>query len=368
VQQHLAGPNGAGPLHDHLVFSTSGSTGEPALFVSSRAEFAHWVGALLRTLRLLEVHPRLRVVGLGSPSGRHISHHLVAGLLAGRPATAPRISAQTPLPALVAACNAYQPEVLVGYPSMHALLAQKQLAGRLRITPSVIAYAGEVLTPDMRERILEAWAVEPASMYSTTEAGMIASNCTAGVGMHLWEDLSLVEVVDQQNRPVPPGVPGHHILLTNLVNRVQPLIRYQISDLVTLAERPNPTGMPFRRLTALEGRNDDIVHLPTCLGGTLAVPPHQLRAAIAATPGLRQYQIRYDRLGLTVAVVLQDGAAANTPARVQHTLQNALVALGAAPPPVQVRTVAEITRQAGPGAKLKTVIVDPDQARSHIGA
>ena len=145
VQAHLAGPDAAEPLFDHHVFSTSGSTGEPALFVSSRAEFARWVGLLMRTLALLGVGPHLRLLGLGSPSPLHISRHLVAGLLAGRPSAAPRTSAETPLPEVVAACNAFQPQALVGYPSVHALLAQEQLAGRLRIAPSVIAYAGKVL-------------------------------------------------------------------------------------------------------------------------------------------------------------------------------------------------------------------------------
>jgi phenylacetate-coenzyme A ligase PaaK-like adenylate-forming protein len=51
-------------------------------------------------------------------------------------------------------------------------------------------------------------------------------------------------------------------LVTNLVNRTQPLIRYELSDLVTLAEGPKPTGWPFRRIAAVEGRSDDILHLP----------------------------------------------------------------------------------------------------------
>jgi phenylacetate-coenzyme A ligase PaaK-like adenylate-forming protein len=114
--------------------------------------------------------------------------------------------------------------------------------------------------------------------------------------------------------------------------------------------------MPFRRLAAVEGRSDDIVHLPGCLGGTVAVPPHQLRAPVAAVPGLRQYQIRVDGTGFTVSVVLCDGAPADTPRRVRTALQHALVAVGAALPPIRVDVVAGIPRETGPGAKLKTVV------------
>ncbi len=358
VQAHLTGPRAGGPLGDHLVFSTSGSTGEPAVFVSSRVEFGQWVGALLRTLSLLGVGPHLRIGGLGSPSGMHISSHLVAGLLGERPSTAPRTSAALPLPQIVATYNAYRPEVLVGYPSMHALLAQEQLAGRLRIAPSIVAYAGEVLTPDMRARIHEAWGVHPASMYSTTEAAMIASSCPAGVGMHLWEDLALIEVVDEHDRPVPPGVPGHRVLLTNLVNHVQPLIRYAISDLVTFADGPNPTGMPFRRLADVGGRNDDVVRLPGRGGGIVAVPPQRLRAPLATITAVRQYQIRCDARGLHVRIALREGTANDVAARVRTCLRDAMVAAGATPPLVTVEVVAEIPREPGPGAKLKTVVVE----------
>ena len=361
AQAHLTGPRADEPLGDHLVFSTSGSTGEPAVFVSSRVEFACWVGALLRTLYLLGVHPQLRIAGLGSPSGMHISRHLVAGLLAGSPPSAPQTSAALPLPQIVAAYNACRPEVLVGYPSMQALLAQEQLAGRLHIAPSIVAYAGEVLTPDMRARIQEAWRVEPAGMYSTTEAAMIASACAAGVGMHLWEDLALIEVVDEHDQPVPPGVPGHRVLLTNLVNRVQPLIRYAISDLATLADGPNPTGMPFRRLADVTGRTDDVVHLPGRGGGTVAVSPHRLRA-----PWPRSPRCASTRSAPTppacVRIALRDDADDDTPARVRTRLHDVLVAAGTAPPPIAVDVVTEIPREPGPGAKLKTVLVEPDQA------
>lgn len=360
VRAHLAGPLGTGPLHDHLVLTTSGSTGEPSVVVCSRTEFAPWVAALLRTMTLLGVTPDMRLAGLGSPSGMHISRHLLTGVLEGRPSTAPRTSAATPLPELVAALNAYRPDVIPGYPSMHALLAQEQLAGRLHIAPKVVPYAGEVLTPDMRDRVREAWDVDPVSMYSTTEAATIASSCTAGAGMHLWEDLALVEVVDEHDRPVPPGTPGHKVLLTNLVNRVQPLIRYEITDMVTVAEGPNPTGMPFRRITAVEGRSDDVVHLPAAAGcGTVAVPPNRLRAPVAATPGLRQYQIVRDRHGLHVAVVLGDGATTGVGAEVRAALDRALHDLGAVPPPISVRVVDAIARESGPAAKLKTVRVQP---------
>ena len=362
VQAHLAGPDAAEPLLDHHVFSTSGSTGEPALFVSSRAEFACWVGLLMRTLALLGVVPHLRLLGLGSPSPLHISRHLVAGLLAGRPSAAPRTSAETPLPEIVAACNAFQPQALVGYPSVHALLAQEQLAGRLRIAPSVVAYAGEVLTPDMRDGSARPWGVEPASMYSTTEAAMIASGCRAGVGMHVWEDAALVEVVDEHHRPVPPGVPGHHLLLTNLVNHAQPLIRYEISDIATLADGPNPTGMPFRRLAAVDGRSDDVVHLPAASAAPSPCRRTSCGRRSPPSPACGSTRSATTARGSRWRSCCARAPRPRRPPAVRTALPHALVAIGAALPPIRVDVVAEIPREAGPGAKLKTVVVRPRSA------
>jgi phenylacetate-coenzyme A ligase PaaK-like adenylate-forming protein len=357
VQAHLDGPSHDEPLHGHLVFSTSGSTGEPGIFVSTQEDFTPWVAAMMRTMTIFGVTPGMRIAGLGAGSGRHISRHLVAGLLAGQTANPPRTSVATPMTEVVEAFNAYQPEVIPGYPSLLALVAQEQLAGRLRIAPRIVAYAGEVLTPDMREQIRAAWDVEPYGMYSTTEAGMIASGGLAGTGMHLWEDLALVEVVDEHNHQVPPGLPGHRVLLTNLVNHTQPLIRYEISDLVTVADDPNSTGMPFRRLTTIHGRSDDIAYLPARNGGTVAIAPHQLRAPVASTPGLRQYQIAVSPSELLVMVALHTDAPQDTPERIRASMHCALLDIGAAPPPITVTPVKTIPREPGHASKFKTVQV-----------
>jgi hypothetical protein len=75
----------AQPYHDHLVVSTSGCTGRPAIFVYSRAEMAEAVAGLMRALAVLGAGPGTRVVGVGAPSAVSLSHHLISGLRSGRP-------------------------------------------------------------------------------------------------------------------------------------------------------------------------------------------------------------------------------------------------------------------------------------------
>jgi phenylacetate-coenzyme A ligase PaaK-like adenylate-forming protein len=269
-----------------------------------------------------------------------------------------------PIPDLVRALNAFQPEAFPTNSSIAALLAEEQLAGRLTITPRIVACTSEVLTADMRTRIRQAWTAELHELYATTEAAVLASTSTHQVGLHLWEDLALIEVVDANNRPVPPGVPGHKVLVTNLVNRTQPLIRYELSDSVTLAEGADPTGWPFRRIATIDGRSDDIVELPAADGGSITVHPLHLRAPFAGFPDIVQYQIVHDERGFSASVVLRPDAPLDTPGRLQAALARQLAETGAIPPPITVTPVMHIEREGGHSGKFAVVksLLRPRQA------
>src|SRR5262249_62337873 len=118
-----------------------------------------------------------------------------------------------PLPVLVNALNEFQPELMMVYPSIGALLAEEQLSGRLRIEPGAITTSSELCTPHMAERLEQAWGVRPRDLYATTE-GLFGSECEAGA-IHLFEDMVIVENVDEDGRPVPDGERGARLLVTN---------------------------------------------------------------------------------------------------------------------------------------------------------
>jgi phenylacetate-coenzyme A ligase PaaK-like adenylate-forming protein len=202
-----------------------------------------------------------------------------------------------------------------------------------------------------------AWGMDPANIYAATEAPMLASSTPGHPDLEIHEDLLVVEVVDERGRPVPPGVPGHKVLLTNLVNMAQPLIRYELTDAVTLADGPNPTGRPYRRIAAVDGRSADILQLPGLRGGQVAVHPAVLGAAFARLPDVRQYQLLYDGRGLRVRAVLAPGAALDAPGHLRALLAESIEASGAAAPPIEVEEVMELAREPGPAAKIKLVKV-----------
>jgi phenylacetate-CoA ligase len=134
-----------------------------------------------------------------------------------------RLSAAAPLPELVMRLNKFQPDILVAYGSMIRTLAYEQLAGRLKITPRGVNSSSEVLTGEARAAATRAWNIAPFNVYAATETGGMAAECDQHRGMHLFEDLVIPEVVDDDYNPVPLGEPGSRLLVTVLFSRTVPL-------------------------------------------------------------------------------------------------------------------------------------------------
>jgi phenylacetate-coenzyme A ligase PaaK-like adenylate-forming protein len=355
VEAHAGGPN-AGELYagEFRVCATSGTTGEHALIAYTRREFETWMGAALRMLARLGATPGTRVATIGAPSVLHLSRQIFASLHEGRPGGL-QLSVTTPLPELTSALQTYQPEAITTYPSIASLLAEEQLQGRLAINPHLVAVGSEVLTEDAERRMEWAWGIKAANIYASTELPLVAASSADHVGLHVSEDLAVVEVVDDRGRPVAPGTPGHKVLVTNLVARAQPLIRYEISDAVVLAGGDDPSGRPYLRIARVDGRDDDTLVLPARGGGRVPVHPYRLRAPFSALPQVRQYQLVHDAAGIRARIVLRDDAPADLALRIRAQLAEAIEAAGAVAPPVRVETVAGIEREPGIAAKLRLV-------------
>jgi phenylacetate-coenzyme A ligase PaaK-like adenylate-forming protein len=145
------------------------------------------------------------------------------------------------------------------------------------------------------------------------------------------------------------------VLLTSLVNRAQPLIRYELTDAIVLAEGPDPSGRPFLRIARVDGRSGDILHFPAADGGEIAVHPYRLRAPFSAMLDVRQYQIVREPHGLRLRIVPSVSAPFDLPDRVRLAVARELAAAGAAPTEIVVEQVDELERDPGHAAKLKLV-------------
>jgi putative adenylate-forming enzyme len=345
VRTHLAALQGDDKFLDrYWLASTSGSTGLRGLFLCDRREWVTVLASYARAMQWsgvaasLRHRPRIGVVSSRVPW--HQSAR-VGATLETRIAPVLRLDATDALPDIVARLNEFDPEVLVAYASMTRVLAEEKLAGRLRVAPKAVMSASEVLTPDAKRLVTRAFGTPPFDVYAATETAGIASECALHTGKHLYEDLVITEVVDEENRPVPEGSFGAKILVTVLFSRTQPLIRYEMSDRVRLSSVPCACGRPFHMIDAVEGRSEEVLTFERGDGGSVAVHPNTFHAVLEplATHGW-QLIAEPGRLRL-LAVEVVDLDTARLSAALTRLLNERGVKL-----PIVVEPVREIPRTA----------------------
>ena len=255
--------------------ATAGTTGRQGIFVWDRTEWATVLASYARANDWAGVPAGLtRPLRVGMVSSRVPTHQsaVVGASLRSRFVPTLRLDATDPLSETVAALNTFQPRLLVGYPSVLRPLATEQRAGRLSIAPQSVMSASEVLSEQAATEMLAAWGSVPFDVYASTETAAIASPCSFH-NRHIYEDLVIVEPVDQAGMPVPPGTPGARLLVTVLFSRTLPLIRYEMSDRVRVGGRGCPCGRSFALLTGIEGRVEDVLLLPG-LKGQVSIHPN----------------------------------------------------------------------------------------------
>src|SRR5512133_138593 len=350
LQAHLAGPDPSQSFHGaYRVATTSGTTGRRSIVAFTHDEAAAWRAVSARSMMRIGVMPGPRFAALGSPSPVHVTKQVLVP--PGVPI--PPISAATPMTELVAALNAQQPEVLVGAVGVWRALAEEQIAGSLRIAPRAAFFSSEAVTADVRRRVREAWGIEPVTGYAATEAPTIAASSPEHPELEIAEDVVVVEVVDENGGPVAPGRPGAKVLLTNLINYAQPLIRYELTDCVVESPLPNPAGRPWRCFLSIDGRTADILYLRGPDGATVPVHPSVLGSAVAPIAEVAEYAFVYDANGLRAQIVLTPGAAPDVPEQLRKALVMAIGSTGAIPPAVDVQPISTLKRE--PGGKIRLV-------------
>ena len=359
--KHLEGLKGDSYfLGEYRVVATTGTSGLRGHFVYDRSAWRMVIANTLRWNRFMGVSPRfprrVRIASIGADAPMHVTERIPqsanAGLFAVR-----HFLATAPLTELREAIARFGPDVILSYPSIAALLALEQIEGRLAIRPGVVSTHSEVLTGEMRARIRDAWGTEPFNHYGLTEEPHVAADCEHHAGLHLFEDTSVVEIVDTDGRPVPDGTPGAKWLLTNLYNFAQPLIRYEVTDVLTRAPGLCPCGRPFGLIAAIGGRSEDVLRLPA-LGGGAPVPvaPLALGMCVERFHDVAEYTIAHapDRIVATVAPRTgADGPALQS--ALEAALADTLRKAGAAPPPIEVRLVDRLERPREKMGKLRLV-------------
>lgn len=324
--------------------ATAGTSGRRGTFVWNRSEWATVLASYARANDWAGISAGLsRPLKVAVVSSRVPTHQsaVVGASLRSRMVPILRLDVTAPMQETVAALNDFQPRSLVGYASALRPLAAEQRAGRLAIAPEAVMSASEVLSAQAAAEMEAAWGSWPFDVYAATETAGIASPCSYRKN-HVYEDLVIVEPVDQAGTPVPTGTVGARLLVTVLFSRTLPLIRYDMSDRVGIGGRGCPCGRSFALLQTVEGRVEDVLVLPG-RQGPVSVHPNVFHKVLDQST-VAGWQVIQETSGLRVLLA---GVAKDVSSeRVRAELAAALASSGVVRMPVDVHVVESVERTA----------------------
>jgi phenylacetate-coenzyme A ligase PaaK-like adenylate-forming protein len=186
----------------------------------------------------------------------------------------------------------FKPTHLTAYASVLHELARAIEAGDLSLGDDLqeVVNISERLLPDAREHYAKVFGAPILDSYAMGECLFLSAGCPATGGMHVNADWALLEVVDENNQPVPDGEKGARVLITNLANFVQPIIRYEIGDIVTMAKDHCDCGSNMPLIECVEGRDSDVFVIETDAGEQV-IQPGLFELAIGRMLDSREFQI-----------------------------------------------------------------------------
>jgi phenylacetate-coenzyme A ligase PaaK-like adenylate-forming protein len=301
LERFMADPDNAQRkfLGKYVVCRTSGSQGAPLTVI-------HNALSLEVMYALHMTRGRVKEAGLAEGLRRLFNPTRVAGVALREPFNSSTASwDHTPAaarafmnvlrlrptdPDVVEQLNRFRPEVVIGYASFLDLLGLQK--DRLHLAPELrqVVSASEVLTESARAIFREAFGVPILNYYSLAECVFLSNGCPTDSGAHVNADWAILEVVDENNRPVPPGQPGQKVLVTNLANDIQPFIRYEVGDRVTMATTSCRCGSRLPRIASIDGRTADYFWVRAG-GDYRQLLSFVFKTAFEALPGLREWQV-----------------------------------------------------------------------------
>jgi phenylacetate-CoA ligase len=244
-------------------YNTGGSSGQPLIFYYGRRRQASDAAGRMRARRWWGVEPGDPEVYLwGAPveldkTDRvkalrdRLLNQLVLNAFEMSPAS---------MDAYARAIQAFRPHCLYGYASSMALLAAHVLERGIRLRLprlKVVCTTGEPLFEHQRQLIGEAFGAPVANEFGSRDIGFTAHETPQGQLLLMSESI-ILEVLDEQGRPVAPGETGEAVM-TALESFAQPFIRYRTGDVVRLADAPCRAGRGLHVIAEVLGRTTDFV-------------------------------------------------------------------------------------------------------------
>ena len=268
----------------HVVHS-SGSTGKPGYFVYDEDAWSQMLLGIIRAalwgmsmpqiLGLLMKRPR--IVYIAATDGRYGGAMAVGDGTRGVGASQLYLDIKTPVTEWISQLKAFKPNIVIGYPSAIKILAQLMENGEVSLDVERVISCGEPLGTNLRTYLEKIFRTQVVNFYGSSESLALGVETNPKDGMLLFDDMNVIEVEN--------GV----MYLTCLYNYAQPLIRYRLSDRLTL-KAPEGGGLPFTRAVGLLGRNEDVLWFEDGRGNREFL--HPLAIEGFCIEGLKDYQFR----------------------------------------------------------------------------
>ena len=268
----------------HVVHS-SGSTGKPGYFVYDEDAWSQMLLGIIRAalwgmsmpqiLGLLMKRPR--IVYIAATDGRYGGAMAVGDGIDGVGAKQMYLDIKTPVAEWIRQIREFQPNIVIGYPSAIKILAQLMENGEVGLDAERVISCGEPLGTSLRTYLEKIFRTQVVNFYGSSESLALGVETNPKDGMLLFDDMNVIEVEN--------GV----MYLTCLYNYAQPLIRYRLSDRLTL-KAPEGGELPFTRAVGLLGRNEDVLWFEDGRGNREFL--HPLAIEGFCIEGLKDYQFR----------------------------------------------------------------------------
>jgi len=235
-------------FHGYNVAMSSGTSGNKGIVITSPAEEKYLQAAFFARFPFPPVLP-IRwafILRITTPAfnvkkfGQRLHH----------------ISLLKPRAEIISEIQELNPNIISAPPSMLQMIAKEVANGTLSIDPKRIISYAEVLSNDVKEEIEHIFGMKVFQVYQCSEGG-IALPCKYG-SLHINEDLVHVQTLNIDGSPTPPGIPCHKMLVTDLHKRSQPIIRFELNDIITTSAVPCECGSSFRVIAQIMGRADDL--------------------------------------------------------------------------------------------------------------
>ena len=297
---------------DFLVVHTSGSSGKVTPIVWHKMD---WFRGLVNFARVLPPKLQTKLAFIGATDGHYAGVTMSQSSGWGPLWWTHRVMAfdiRKPMSDLITELNTFKPSVLIGYAKALRDLSVEKTSGHLKITPKRILSGGEPLTADDRILIVSAFGVPVMNTYAASEHMLVAVGYPGLDGMIIQEDDLIVEAHSD------------HTLITNLLNKTLPLVRYRMDDVLCLREKPDPGWPAHRIIEEIIGRQEHAPRFINESGQLDAI--HPIVFVEFFVRGLDAFQIVVtdDESFVFLAVVRPDRPQAETVKDIKHRLEEIL--------------------------------------------